>query len=111
MSEMTQVMLVELSEWVNAGNADRSPDALLWIRLCKPAEEAGEVISALHEATGANPRKSAVEGLDAVLEELLDTAVAALAAVEHCTGHAGRSLRLLDDKIRRVHDRARDSAR
>ncbi len=111
MSEMSQAMLVELSEWVNAGNASRSPDALLWIRLCKPAEEAGEVISALHQATGANPRKTAVEGLDAVVEELLDTAVAALAAVEHVTGHAGRSLTLLDHKIQRVHRRASDGAR
>lgn len=102
----TSEALVALSRWVNEGNADRSSDALLWIRCSKPAEEAGEVISALNAVTGANPRKGAVDGVHLLIEELLDTAVAALAAVEHLTGHAGAALVLLDDKVRRVHDRA-----
>lgn len=98
--------LVEISEWVDRGNAGRDPEALLWIRVAKAAEEAGEAISALNAMTGANPRKEASHTDEHVVAELLDTAVAALGAIEHITGHHRLALPMLIDKIGRVHGRA-----
>jgi hypothetical protein len=61
-----------------------------------------------HPEKGTNPmtdtagwRKSSYSA-----EELLDTALTALCAVEHLTANRGRSIGLLNDKIRRVHERA-----
>jgi hypothetical protein len=98
--------LVELSQWVDAHLTDRDPEAVLWGRVAKVGEEHGEVIAALIGATGQNPRKGRTHGLGDVVAELLDTAIAALAAVEHIDGHRGRSIELLEAKIARVRCRA-----
>ncbi|MET9878567.1 MazG-like family protein [Actinacidiphila glaucinigra] len=48
-----------VSRWIDAhpDNRDRDPEALLWGRVTKVGEEAGEVIAALVGATGHNPRQ------------------------------------------------------
>jgi len=106
MSKLSQAALVELSEWIDEGNADRGAEALTLHRLIKVAEENGEVVSAIIGALGANPRKGVTNGMDKVLDELLDVAITALGAFEHIDGHRGRALTELDAKIVRVAVRA-----
>jgi len=98
--------LCRLSEWIDASNADRDSEAITWGRLAKVSEECGEVIAAYIGATGQNPRKGVVGSIDDVVEELLDVALTAVAAIEHLTDHHAASLSLLDDKIMRVALRA-----
>lgn len=95
--------LALLSWRIDAHNGRRDPESVTWGRLAKVSEECGEVIAAFIAYTGQNPRKPKRE--DAwveVVEELLDVAVTALAAVEHMTGNEGRSLDLLEGKINKV---------
>ncbi|MDF2991879.1 MAG: hypothetical protein K0S37_2393 [Microbacterium sp.] len=106
MTELSQAALVSLSEWIDAGNAQRDPEALTLHRLIKLTEESGEVVTATIGALGANPRKGVTNTFEKVLEELLDVAITALGAYEHIDGHQGRALSELDGKIVRVAERA-----
>ena len=106
-----QFQLAGLSEWVDAGNAHRDPEAHTWSRVLKVSEEVGEVYSALSGTVGENPRKGVTHTMDDVIGELLDVAVAALAAVEHLTGNMGRSLPALCLKVDAVHTRATSPAK
>ncbi|HWR85627.1 MAG TPA: MazG-like family protein, partial [Rhodoglobus sp.] len=90
-----QENLVALSRWIDAGNAHRDPEAQLWGRVAKIAEEHGEAVAALIGMTGQNPRKGVTHGADQVIDELLDVAITALGAVEHLTGHRGDAFALL----------------
>lgn len=72
-----------VSDWIDAANAQRDPEALLWGRVAKVSEEAGEVVAALTGATGANPRKGQHGRMADVERELLDVAMTALCAVAH----------------------------
>lgn len=103
--------LVEISQWVDnsPANKDRDPEALTWHRVTKPAEEAGEAIDEMIKFTGGNPRKEKTINDSALVEELLDTALAALGGIEHLRGHTGTALNLLEDKIARVHLRAMEA--
>lgn len=101
--------LVELSSWIDRGNEHRDPEAATWARLAKITEEAGEVVAAYIGATGQNPRKGVTHSAADVEDELLDVAITALSAVEHLRGHDGRSLELLEEKLRRILDRAAQS--
>lgn len=98
--------LAELSQWVDDANAHRDPEARRWERVVKPAEEAGEVISAVIGLNGSNPRKGVTHTMEHVRKELLDTAVAALGALEHLSGNDGSSLTALIDFIGHIHARA-----
>lgn len=65
------------------------PLAQDWARVAKITEEAGEAIAELILATGQNPRK----GIDAhahkrLLQELADTAMTAVYAIQHFTKDA-----------------------
>ena len=100
-----QMALTALSRWIDAGNADRDPEALHLHRVIKVGEEAGEVVSALIGWLGANPRKGQTHSLDDVIDELLDVAVTALGAIEHLTEHDGTALHRLAEKILRVAGR------
>ncbi|WP_210505724.1 MazG-like family protein [Naasia sp. SYSU D00057] len=102
-----QQNLVALSEWIDAGNAHRDPEAQLWGRVAKIAEEHGEAVAALVGMTGQNPRKGVTHGRDEVIEELLDVAITALGAVEHLTGHRGDAFARLERKLGEVAQRAR----
>lgn len=106
MSEFSQAALVELSKWIDAGNAHRDPEAQLWGRVSKVTEEAGESIAALIGYTGQNPRKGVTHQRADVIEELLDVAITALGAIEHIVGHDGYTLERLDRKIIAVASRA-----
>ena len=101
----TQVALVALSQWIDAHNAHRPDEVNLWSRVVKASEEAAEAQAALRLYLGENPRKG-TGPIEDIIDELLDTAVAALGAVEHLRGHDGHALQLLDMKIIRVAIRA-----
>lgn len=98
--------IAALSRWIDAGQGDRDPEAILWGRVSKVTEEAGEAIAALIGATGQNPRKGYTHDHMDVVQELLDVAITALGAVEHMTGNTGKSVRLLDHKVANVVQRA-----
>lgn len=101
-----QEKLLAMSRWVDAGNPELSTEAIALIRLIKLSEESGEVAAAYIGAIGANPRKGVTNGMDKVLDELLDVAVTALGAYEHLQDHSGESLTALLSKIIAVADRA-----
>ncbi|OJX93824.1 MAG: hypothetical protein BGO96_10060 [Micrococcales bacterium 73-15] len=98
--------LVALSRWIDTPNAHRDPEAQAWSRIAKVSEENGEVVAAFIGAIGQNPRKGVTHTREDVVEELLDVALTALAAVEHLRGHDGAALDLLNDKLDRVAARA-----
>jgi hypothetical protein len=102
----TAARIAALSEWIDAGNAHRDPEAILWGRVAKVTEEAGEATAALIGATGQNPRKGTTHDMLDVVQELLDVAVTALAAVEHVCGNTGVAMDLLDTKVQNVVERA-----
>jgi hypothetical protein len=105
-SARTANQLAALSEWIDRGNAHRDPEAVLWGRVGKVTEEAGEATAALIGATGQNPRKGHTHDMMDVVQELLDVAVTALGAVEHITGNQGAALSMLDEKVHNVCSRA-----
>jgi hypothetical protein len=102
------VQIAALSRWVDDAPANRSrdPEAALWGRVSKVAEESGEVIAALIGATGQNPRKGVTATMDDVGKELLDVALTALAAYEHINGNGGGSLAALVGHIEKTAVRA-----
>jgi hypothetical protein len=101
-----QFQVAALSEWIDKGNAHRDPEAILWGRVAKLTEEAGEAVAALIGMTGQNPRKGVTHTVDDVVAELLDVAITALGAVEHLTGNQGHALPALCAKADAVHSRA-----
>jgi NTP pyrophosphatase (non-canonical NTP hydrolase) len=96
-----QECLVALSRWIDDApqNRARDPEARLWGRVAKVAEEAGEVTAALIGMTGQNPRKGVTHARTDVEKELLDVAVTALCAVEHLRGNSGSSLAALEEHL------------
>lgn len=104
--------LAALSRWIDESpaNAGRDREALGWHRVAKVSEEAGEAVSAWLGYTGGNPRKGVTHELGDVIGELLDTATAALAGVEHLTGNQGHSMWMLLEKINTVHKRSKENS-
>lgn len=101
--------LIGVSLWIDEANAHRHPDTNLWSRVSKAAEEGGEAMDALRGFLGENPRKGQTCGIEDVVAELLDTAVSALGAIEHITGHDGTSFARLVEHIEYVHDRMQEA--
>ena len=99
-------LLAALSQWIDAGNEHRDPEAVTWGRLAKVSEECGEVISAYIGATGQNPRKGVTGDMNNVVDELLDVAITALCAIEHVLDCPETSMEFLDAKVRAVAARA-----
>ncbi len=81
----TNALVRAMSRWIDGSpeNRARTPEALLWGRVAKVAEESGEAVAALIGATGQNPRKGVSATMLDVERELLDVALTALCAVEH----------------------------
>ena len=94
----------ELSQWVDGNLGEASDRERLWMRVTKVSEESGEVIQALVNYTGGNPRRTG--SLADVEVELLDAALAALCAVAHLRGNTGDPIALLAAKARGVCARA-----
>jgi hypothetical protein len=99
-------MAREFSLWLNGTYpSSLCAEAVHWRRTSKVAEEAGEVREAMGAWVGENPRKP--QGtVDGVIAELADCVVSALGAIEHLTGHEGRSLEIATERARYVCKRA-----
>lgn len=76
-----------LSRIIDEPNQARDPEAILWGRVSKVAEEAGEVITAMIGMTGQNFRKGVTHSEKDIETELFDVALTALAAVAHIRGN------------------------
>ena len=100
MTDATPALLTYLSRWLDESQGDRDVEAVLWGRVAKVSEEAGEAIATLIGATGQNPRPNPFSGkthsYDDVVDELLDVA---MTAVEHMTGNDTRSLGLFHENV------------
>ncbi|MEU8967434.1 MazG-like family protein [Streptomyces sp. NPDC048491] len=106
----TNQRILAISAWIDAApdNQHRDPEAQLFGRVAKVAEESGEAIAALIGALGHNARKGRHGTLDDVERELLDVALAALAAVAHLRAAAPHPVDVLDllaDHVEQVADR------
>ncbi len=88
--------LTTLSRWFDEDQLDGADsEGNHWHRILKVAEEAGEVCTEMIGWVGRNPRKGKDPNGRAKLEkELLDTAMAALGAIEHLYGNPDRAVSL-----------------
>jgi len=84
--------LADLIEWMDddldnnvAQPYKDQPLAQDWARVCKVQEEAGEAVDALIGVTGQNPRKGKYGSELDLYDELCDTALTALYALQHFT--------------------------
>jgi hypothetical protein len=102
--------LTTLSIWFDEDQLDGAEsEGNHWHRILKVAEEAGEVCTEMIGWTGRNPRKGKDPAGRAKLEkELLDTAVAALGALEHLYGNPERavSMRMLERHVAALVERS-----
>jgi len=104
---LTALRIAAVSRWVDDSYPDDiDPELAMRRRTGKVGNEYGETLDAIEAWTGENPRKGVTGTVNEVLKELLDTAVAALGAVEHLTGNRGESIDMLDAHIRYVYARA-----
>ncbi|MEU6136867.1 MazG-like family protein [Nocardioides sp. NPDC047086] len=87
MTDATPALLAYLSRWLDESQGDRDVEAVLWGRVAKVSEEAGEAIAGLVGATGQDPRLSPslgnIHSYDDVVGGFLDVAITAMTAVEH----------------------------
>ncbi|MER7559425.1 MazG-like family protein [Nocardioides sp. NPDC126508] len=83
MTDATPALLAYLSRWLDESQGDRDAEAVLWGRVAKVSEGAGEAIAALIGTTGQNPRMGSTHSYDDVVDGLLDVAITAMTAVEH----------------------------
>ena len=92
-SRETSRLITFLSDQTDGSpaNRERDPEALLWGRVAKVSEEAGEAVQALLGALGHNPRKGVHGSLADVEYELLDVALAALCSVSHLYRRRGET--------------------
>jgi NTP pyrophosphatase (non-canonical NTP hydrolase) len=81
-----------------------------WARVTKVCEEAGEVWKALSKATGENPRKGVCGTWEELLEELGDTASAALCAIQHITKDEADTGAVLVAALAKAHRRVGEFA-
>lgn len=72
------------------------PLAQDWARIAKIIEELGEAIQAFIGMTGQNPRKGISDTEEHMLEELADTALTAMYAIQHFTKDKTRTRFILD---------------
>lgn len=101
------IKINNVSAWVDARLAGRDPEAILWHRVGKVGEEHGEAVTALIGLTDGNPRRNTSSTTaDHLRYELLDVALAALAAHAHLGNNRGDSMQALLDHIDHVHHRA-----
>lgn len=104
--------LAGLVEWMDThldgAVAERYKDQPLaqhWARVAKAGEEVGEAIDALIGVTGQNPRKGFYGSEDHLLDELADTALTGIYAMQHFTKDAPHTIEKL--LARAAHHRER----
>lgn len=98
-----------VDDWLDSDvglNYQNQPLAHHWARITKVSEEAGEVWKALSNWTGENPRRGVCGTWDELVEELADTACAAIFAIQHLTKDAGTTWSILGAAADKAHQRA-----
>jgi hypothetical protein len=82
-------IVTAVDEWLDSNVSEvyvNQPLAQHWARISKVIEELGETISEIISFTGQNPRKpSNSDAYNKILEELADTAMTAIYAIQHFT--------------------------
>jgi hypothetical protein len=100
--EPTLWRLVALfDEHLDGGVASEYKDQPLaqdWARVGKVIEEAGEAIQELIALTGQNPRKGKSGSLGLLLDELADTALTAIYAIQHFTKNERTTRTIVEQK-------------
>ena len=106
---LSGVYVQAIDEWLDKGvehmDYGLQPMAQDWARISKVAEELGEAISAFIGATGQNPRKGITNDGNEVLEELADTAMTAILAIQHFTKDTDTTATILTDKLAAIYRR------
>jgi len=98
-----------VNQWLDGNVAARyqtQPLAQDWARISKVQEELGEAVQAFIGFTGQNPHRGVTNDLDDVLEELADTAITAIFAIQHFTGNSSQTKSLIRSKLEKVYQRA-----
>lgn len=90
---------------------ENQPLALDWSRITKVCEEAGEVWKAHSKLTGENPRKGVCGTENELLEELGDTASAALCAIQHITKDVLRTWSVFMAALAKAYQRVPEDQR
>jgi NTP pyrophosphatase (non-canonical NTP hydrolase) len=86
------------------------PLALTWARVTKVCEESGEVWRALSNLTGENPRKGICGSESDLLEELADTASAAICAIQHLTKDTAETWAVVSATLIKARSRVAEHA-
>jgi hypothetical protein len=97
-----------IDEWLDREVAPEYKDQPLaqdWARVGKVIEELGEAIRALIGYTGQNPRKRVTHSQQEMIDELADTAITAILAMEHFTKSPSESRQIIRTKIRMIFER------
>lgn len=76
-----------------------------WARISKIAEELGEATAAFIGITGQNPRKGIHGSMDDLLDELADTALTAILAIQHFSKSSADTRQRLMSKQEKIYQR------
>jgi hypothetical protein len=91
-----------IDEWLDGAVSEQYKFQKLaqdWARISKVSEELGEAIQCFIGATGQNPRKGVINDIDDVLEELADTAITAILAIQHFTKDVDQTGDIMNTKL------------
>ena len=78
----------------------KQPLAQDWARVAKVTEEAGEAVDALIGMTGQNPRKGTYGSPTELADELADTALTAMYALQHFTKDRDETMKIVLERAR-----------
>ena len=90
-----------LDRWLDQNVAEpyrEQPLAQDWSRVAKVIEELGESIAALIGYTGQNPRKGVTDTEEHMLDEIADTLIACVLAIQHFTKDTARTTAIVDNR-------------
>lgn len=91
--------IAALDEWLDA-NVDAlyklQPLGQDWARIAKIGEEYGEAVQAFIGCTGQNPRKGHTHTTADVTDELVDTLITCVLAIQHFTKDAAQTVKVID---------------
>lgn len=94
------IIVIAMDLWLDdmvSGAYKDQPMAQHWARVAKITEEAGEAISELISWTEQNPRKQeSPEAKERMVNELADTALAAIYAIQHFTKDVAETSEILE---------------
>lgn len=85
------------------------PLAQDWARIAKIQEELGEAIQAFIGMTGQNPRKGFTHTEKEVLDELADTLITTILAMQHMTKDTALVRTIIKVKLAKIERRAHDN--